>query len=573
MSASGSDLATDGPVCPHFGSDCWANLGTCVRIRIGHGRFLGPIYVRIGIEPLTAYSRVLLLSPRLMGTGTLNHLFKSNTNSSRDAIKADLAGKILYDDPTVFARLRVDEHATCFVTNCAESLKADFADEIALLKELVETASKRLPDKLEQEEKVDAMTDRDTETRSGNHGSVEEKKMYLPLVRIFLNYAFFLVLNIVSQLKLFNHITQFGQPNALRKFERTNGMLKADDSDHLLGFPSVSPDITISLEGVDAANSKKWRHRDAFGEVKPSNKQGPMSVNAGTIPPIVAQCADYARLFMSARPFMLFCVGILIFGTDFCVGIFDRDGVTFSPVYDMFKDTDVFVRVVRSLACELSIEELGLDPTIRVLSDEETKTLTNQPAKNIYPSALVSCGGTQWCTIGTPIWSSLSFLGRGTHVWCVRQCVQDNNLRLVGDVMIMKTAWRSSARTPESDIYLAIPDPYPEGVAKFKCGGDVNFPSTGFPITMQNLRNKDRQNISPATLTPVLHRLILLTVGRPMWEYVSERDLLTGFRDAIRGQCFVIDWRLLSSDIVFQHIRPSAIWASFTATSAQAMSY
>ena len=60
MSASGSDLATDGPVCPHFGSDCWANLSTCVRIRIGHRRFFDPIYVRIGIEPLTAYSRVLV---------------------------------------------------------------------------------------------------------------------------------------------------------------------------------------------------------------------------------------------------------------------------------------------------------------------------------------------------------------------------------------------------------------------------------------------------------------------------------------------------------------------------------
>jgi hypothetical protein len=59
MSASGSDLATDGPVCPHFGSDCWANLGTCVRIRIGHGRFFGTIYVRTGVEPLTAYSRIL----------------------------------------------------------------------------------------------------------------------------------------------------------------------------------------------------------------------------------------------------------------------------------------------------------------------------------------------------------------------------------------------------------------------------------------------------------------------------------------------------------------------------------
>lgn len=40
--------------------------------------------------------------------------------------------------------------------------------------------------------------------------------------------------------------------------------------------------------------------------------------------------------------------------------------------------------------------------------------------------------------------------------------------------MIMKTAWRNSARTPESDIYMSIDQP-PEGVAKFECGGDVNF--------------------------------------------------------------------------------------------------
>ena len=44
-----------------------------------------------------------------------------------------------------------------------------------------------------------------------------------------LNFVFFLVLNVVSQVKLFNHITSFGQPNPLRKFVRANGMLKADE--------------------------------------------------------------------------------------------------------------------------------------------------------------------------------------------------------------------------------------------------------------------------------------------------------------------------------------------------------
>ena len=50
--------------------------------------------------------------------------------------------------------------------------------------------------------------------------------------------------------------------------------------------------------------------------------------------------------------------------------------------------------------------------------------------------------------------------------------------------MIMKTAWRSSARIPESDIYMSI-DQFPEGLAKFECGGDIKH--TGYSITMQNL--------------------------------------------------------------------------------------
>ena len=321
-------------------------------------------------------------------------------------------------------------------------------------------------------------------------------------------------------------------------------MLKADEP-HTFGFPSVSPDITLAAGGVGASTSRNWRDRDGFGEVKPSKKQGPKPATAGTIPPIVTQCSDYARLFMAARPFMLFCVGILIFGTEFCVGIFDRDGVTFSPIYDMFEATDVFVRVARSLACELFIGDLGFDPTVRVLTDEETKELTGQTK---YPSAVVSSGGDEpreWCTIGSPIWTSLSFLGRATNVWRVKEYViGDNKLPcLRGNMMIMKTAWRSSARTSESDIYLSIEQPNPRGLAEFECGGNVRFPGlAGFPITVRNLRGDIHHTLRDDLdqPTPVLHRLILRTVGRPLWDYSSDRDLLTGFRDALEGQCLLI---------------------------------
>jgi hypothetical protein len=310
-------------------------------------------------------------------------------------------------------------------------------------------------------------------------------------------------------------------------------MLKAVEP-HTFGFPSCSPDFTVSPHGIDASELKLWRHRDAFGEVKPTKMQGPYSGMPGTIPAIVAQSADYARLFMSARPFMLFCVGILIFGTEFCVAIFDRGGVTLSPAYDMFQDMEIFIRVVRSITCNLSIVELGFDPTARVLTDEETQRLTGGSK---YPSAVVSsCGSDprEWCTIGPPIWSSLSFLGRGTNIWRVRAYALSVNqgLILYGDEMIMKTAWRSSARTSESDIYSVVSD-HP-GLAKFICGGDVRHVRN--PITVKNMRSQDVYDLDADPQTSVLHRLILGTVGRPLWEYTSDSDLLIGFRDAIRGK-------------------------------------
>jgi dihydroxyacetone kinase-like predicted kinase len=124
----------------------------------------------------------LASSPRLLGSATLNHLLESNVNTSREAIKADLAGKIAYNDRDVLRRLRVDDHSNRFVTLCAASLAADNGEEIALLKELVAQASKKMPDQLEKEEKEDVAGDQDKDIKSGNHGSAEEKKMYGPLV-------------------------------------------------------------------------------------------------------------------------------------------------------------------------------------------------------------------------------------------------------------------------------------------------------------------------------------------------------------------------------------------------------
>ncbi|KAF8072218.1 hypothetical protein FPV67DRAFT_1667650 [Lyophyllum atratum] len=478
----------------------------------------------------------ILSSNSSSSSDTSRYLFESDYECNlydNHALKKELASRIVYDDPAVFRRLRTHQVNDNFVASCAVSFQAANADDIEILKVVAARASNREVEELEQWESLDNGEDTEKEEVSSNHGSEEEQEMYEPLVR------------------LFNYIAKFGQAITPRNFQRTDTMLKPQES-HTFGFQSCSPDITISPYGVNASTSKKWRDRDAFGEVKPSNQQRPKPAAAGTIPSIVTQSAEYARLFMCCRPFMLFCVGILISGTEFCVGIFDREGITFFPAYDMFEDTEVFIRVVRSMACNLSIQELGSDPTVTVLDDDETRRLSGiSDARRVpvYPSAVVTSVGKdsrKWCTIGHTIWTSLSLLGRGTNVWRVREYVEevDKQPCIGGNEMILKTAWRSSAMTPESDIYMSIAQP-PEGLAEFECGGDVCI--DGDPITVQNLRGHLVHEIDPPT--PVLHRLILSTVGRPLWEYTTDLELLTGFRDALKAHKNLCDQGILHRDI------------------------
>ena len=121
----------------------------------------------------------------------LNHLVESHIGTSRAAIKADLVEKIVYDDPAVFRRLCIDQVNRNLVATCAASFNATNAEDISLLIELVERASKKTPEELEIEEIYDTASDLKKEERSGNHGSAEEKKMYDPLVRVVLNHCVF----------------------------------------------------------------------------------------------------------------------------------------------------------------------------------------------------------------------------------------------------------------------------------------------------------------------------------------------------------------------------------------------
>ncbi|KAL0957350.1 hypothetical protein HGRIS_001154 [Hohenbuehelia grisea] len=90
------------------------------------------------------------------------------------------------------------------------------------------------------------------------------------------------------------------------------------------------------------------------------------------------------------------------------------------------------------------------------------------------------------------------------------------------DVSILNSAWRNSQRTSEAAIYGGLRS-HPTGVARFLQGGDVVFPDARDPPS------------GDGQPTSVLHRLILQTIGRPLWDFVSYMELLKAFRAAVVG--------------------------------------
>lgn len=345
------------------------------------------------------------------------------------------------------------------------------------------------------------------------------------------------------QQAIFDEITTFEKPLdcvSLRRFTQSNKIYLTEP--HTIGFPKASSDFTLD-EG--SAQGTRWRDRSGFVEIKASVRDTPEVVRAApdgsTVKGIVVQASNYARLHLAGSPFQLFSLGMLIFGMKFSVGFFDRGGVTLSPIYDVLDSTGYFIRVVRQIT-EVSRITLGRDPSVRELLDDgpddddlsilsTTSHLRSSDGKYpIYHLCLSDAekkDNISWCTVGPPIWTSLSLLGRGTEIWRVA-ALKDN--AWTGKVLVMKSAWRSDKRISESDIYMAIKDLHP-GIAEYSHGADVTGPD-GHVISVDSLRLSPKPG-NPGN--PILHRLFLKTLGRPIWKFNSELGLFKGVLAALKG--------------------------------------
>jgi hypothetical protein len=89
----------------------------------------------------------------------------------------------------------------------------------------------------------------------------------------------------------------------------------------------------------------------------------------------------------------------------------------------------------------------------------------------------------------------------------------------------------------ETDIYTAVQVTH-TGIADCLGGGDVSFPSltAAVPVNVQQLRHRVFHSNSPVTRNPVLHRVTIRPVGRPLWEFESTDDPIKGLRAIVTGE-------------------------------------
>ncbi|KLO08113.1 hypothetical protein SCHPADRAFT_908868 [Schizopora paradoxa] len=453
--------------------------------------------------------------------------------STFEMLNDEMKGRIEENSESVWAQLEINAVDGKFVTSCCDAVRTQCAEHIFGYNDLVT---------------------RRVERQTG----VSESKAYPFLTDIF------------------NFIEKFVAPSSpshqpIREFVRIS-FLKYDNSTNscMAGFPEVSPDISVeNIEHGLGAKGKSniWKTTDAFAEVKLDPNDSP-SNRRSSKNNILSQSANYARLHMSARPFLLFSIGLLIFGTRFCVCIFDRGGVRISPELDMWDNLDKLVRVIRSLTCDLDAEQIGQDPTARLVMEPK------EP--DFYVVKPIGKDGRSWRTIGSPIWSSLSLFGRGTVVWKVVE-YNEQSKKSVGPTMIMKSAWRSAHRNPESSLsryVTAIANQNPEvSVAEFVTGGDVYMEGGSppdmtvdtDPPTEETRTSSSSDSTTPKkTLitvpflrgaevmtgaSPILHRVITKTVGRPLWEYADEQELAKAFIAILRSHKRLCELNVLHRDI------------------------
>ena len=306
---------------------------------------------------------------------------------------------------------------------------------------------------------------------------------------------------------------------------------------------SHRPDIVLVDHSTPKPRQDRclWRHFAVLLEVMRDRSPA----DGMTLTGLAAQLADMARLHPSSRPFMRYPVHLTVCGSIFNLAIFDRAGGVVPKDYDINKNLEMFIRIIRRLGKCLDACDLGLDRTVVPLHSLGSWAQ--------YPEFRVTIGESTYITQGLPLWQSTSLVGRGTFVWIV---VRAADVKPSGKdkakTFILKNAWRACARLAESTVYKMLNSETKEstshltdldGIAQFVQGGDMYDPQHPNDVMKISSHRKGFGGHIHENDDPVLHRLVLASHGRKLYEFATFSELMRAAKKTNNGTLISFDQR------------------------------
>jgi hypothetical protein len=280
------------------------------------------------------------------------------------------------------------------------------------------------------------------------------------------------------------------------------------------------PDFT-TFDDQDSDHHYNFQYASAVWEVKVKEKDAPMPNRHRSI---IHQVAGAIRLRMASRPFQLFTLAIILCDSRFWVSMWDRGGAVISKPHNLRtpEGRDVYLKVLISLHCYLDLYDLGLNQHVGLPNN------LHYIPSNPFPT--ITFAGYEWQLIKR-IFQSITETGRGTSVWHVQR-FEDGKLF----ERAIKWSWWSSTRSSEAMIHREIEAAFqgnqPREIALLDHKVQSKDDGPEEVVDVDSLRSASSKPTKNLLLTCIL----LKRVGKPIWDYEDDQEILLGAVDMLQGK-------------------------------------
>ncbi|EPQ56808.1 hypothetical protein GLOTRDRAFT_127209 [Gloeophyllum trabeum ATCC 11539] len=356
----------------------------------------------------------------------------------------------------------------------------------------------------------------------------------------------------------------------------------------------ITPDIAIEAgDGSDVAGP--WTHALGIIEVKPDKEDDPAWNNDPERPLTVKQTKtfnqvqEYGAVAFQVRP-RCYLLGVGFYDDVARFYRWDRSVLIFSEAFNYKKDCTPLVKFLNGFA-KYGNMTMGIDSTIKLgapdhfprpllrriyhraieehVIDPPSKVqdgmLASQSFEIAAPANQTETKSESYTTIGGPLFKARSLQGRGTKTWLAVPTATTESTCLGGkeieQCVIIKDSWREADRLPEKTIYDRIHESgHIFGVARCRAGFDVeSVVEESVKLCHRTCAASLNARLPRARYRERIHyRCVLESVGIPLSQFSSTRQLVEAVRDAVKGLRDMSKRGILHRDISVNNIMISA---------------